>query len=804
MKRLTPPELRRRCVMEGLRFETTSDLPDLDEPPGQDRALEALRFGVGIKGYGYNIFALGPPGLGKHQAARAILDPVAAAEPAPGDWCYVHNFADPQRPKALGFPAGRGRQFRTDLERLLEELRVSIPATFEGEEYRRRKKALEDRFSAESEQPFVELEKEAQERGVAVIRTPVGVALAPSRKGTVMEPDEFRRLPDEEQERFRAEMNRLQARLQESLATLPAAARKHREALRELNRDMAVVAAGQLLDEVRGAYADLPAVCEYLDTFRQDVREHVEEFLGGEATPLEGLAAALGRRPSGERAFRRYAVNLLVDRGGTRGAPVVFEDHPTCANLIGRMEHLAEFGNLVTDFLLLRAGALHRANGGYLILDARKLLQQPFSWEELKRALRSRRARIESPAQLYGLTVGASLEPEPIPLDVKVVLVGDRLLYYLLAELDPEFLELFKVAADFDETLQRDGEGEVRFTRLVAQLQRREGLRPFDRAAVARLVENAGRSAGDARKLSTHLEELRDLLKEADHRAAGEGRDRVGGADVESAIAAGVRRADRVRQHLLEEVARGTLLVETTGARVGQINGLSVMRLGRFCFGRPQRITARVRMGGGKVVDIEREVALGGPLHSKGVLILSGFLGARYAPESPLSLSASLVFEQSYSGVEGDSASSAELLALLSALADVPLRQSLAVTGSVNQQGEVQAVGGVTEKVEGFFDVCAARGLTGAEGVVIPESNVEHLMLREDVVAAVEAGRFQVLAVRTVDEALELLTGRPAGERDESGRFPPDTVNHEVEARLTAFAEKARSFAAGAKTGDAA
>jgi lon-related putative ATP-dependent protease len=484
-----------------------------------------------------------------------------------------------------------------------------------------------------------------------------------------------------------------------------------------------------------------------------------------------------------------------VDNAATKGAPVVPVDHATFPNLIGRIEHLSQMGNLVTDFTLIRAGALHLANGGYLLLDALDVLSQPLSWGALKRALRAGSLRVELPGQSIGLVTASSLEPEPIPLDVKVVLLGDRTLYYLLHEYDPEFPGLFKVVADFEEDAPRDDDGVLAFARLVAAFTRTEKLLPLQREAVARLVEHASRKAEDGEKLSLKLRDLNDLLREADSFAKKEGRTSIAAADIEQALEGRERRADRLRKRILDETVRGTLLIDTAGAKVGQVNALSVLHLGAAAFGHPSRVTARVRLGSGKVVDILREVEMGGPNHTKGVLILGGFLAGRFLPDLPLSLSASLVLEQNYGGVEGDSASSAELYSLLSALAEVPIRQSFAVTGSVNQHGDVQAIGGVNEKIEGFFDLCARRGLTGEQGVLIPKSNVPHLMLRKDVVAAAEAGRFRVFPVETINEGIEILTGLPAGERGPDSRFPEGSVNGRVEARLLAFAKAARAAA---------
>jgi lon-related putative ATP-dependent protease len=490
-----------------------------------------------------------------------------------------------------------------------------------------------------------------------------------------------------------------------------------------------------------------------------------------------------------------------VDHSATQGAPVIYEDHPTHQNLVGKIEHLvSQMGALITDFTLIKSGALHRANGGYLVLEAHKVLQQPYAWEQLKRAVRSGEIRIESLQQIFGLISTVSLEPEPIPLEVKIVLVGERLLYYLLSAYDPDFAELFKVEVDFEEQMERSSESDWLYARLIGTLARKEGLRHFDRTAVARVIEHSARLVGDAEKLSTHMQSIADLLREADYWAGLAGHEVTSAGDVQQAIEAQIHRANRLPQRIQEEIQRETILIATQGKKVGQINGLSVMMLGNYAFGHPSRISARVWLGKGEVLDIEREVELGGPIHSKGVLILSGFLGARYGLERPLSLSASLVFEQSYSGVEGDSASSAELYALLSALAEAPLKQSLAVTGSVNQHGQVQAIGGVNEKIEGFFEVCRARGLTGEQGVLIPAANVKHLMLRQDVVEAVTAGQFHIYPVETIDQGLEILTDLPAGERDEAGNYPEDSLNWRVEARLAALADKWQAFNAPPET----
>jgi lon-related putative ATP-dependent protease len=503
-----------------------------------------------------------------------------------------------------------------------------------------------------------------------------------------------------------------------------------------------------------------------------------------------------GQQPMLDGAFwRRYRVNLLVDNEDTDGAPVIFEDNPNYQNLVGQVEQIAQMGALLTDFNLIQPGALHEANGGYLVLEARKLLTQPYAWEGLKRALRNDEIQIESPGQALGLIRTVTLEPEAIPLDVKIVIVGERLLYYLLDALDPDMDRLFKVMADFDEQIERDGENEASYADLIARMVADEDLRSFTREAVAQVMDRSTRLVSDTEKLSGEIERVRDLVQEAHYWAGQDGSDTVTDDHVQQAVDAQIRRADRMRERIQESIERETIYIDVDGEATGQVNGLAYLRAGGFSFGKPNRITARTRLGKGEIVDIEREAALGGPLHSKGVLILSGFLQGRYAQEYPLSLSASLVFEQTYGGIDGDSASSAELYALLSALADAPLEQNLAVTGSVNQHGIVQPIGGVNEKIEGFFDVCEERGLTGDQGVLIPASNTDQLMLRPDVVAAAEAGDFHVYPVETIDQGIELLTGVEAGQRDEQGTFPEGTLNARVEARLREYADRRRQFA---------
>ena len=783
--------LYRRCDPAQFSFTTTSELENLDDILGQARAVEAVTFGIGMRLQGYNLFLLGPAGIGKHSLARQFLDRQAKAGAIPSDWCYVNNFENPGKPKALRLPAGRAARLRSDMEGLIEELGSAIPAAFDSDDYRSRKQVIEQQFKDRHERELSVIQEHAREKSIALIRTPAGIVLGPLRNGNVLGSEEFHALAEDEQKRIKSDMELLQRELQEMLRQVPKWDKEHREKVRALNREVTQFAVGHLIDTLRKEYADLGNVLEYLAAAEADIIENAQDFIPGGSEPPPGLPFLPAESPS----FTRYEVNVLIDNGALTGAPVVYEDHPTHPNLIGRVEHVSQFGALVTDFTLIKPGALHRANGGYLILDALKVLTQPFAWEELKRVLRAGELRVESLGQILNLISTVSLEPEPIPLDVKVVLLGERFLYYLLNAYDPEFNELFKVGADFEEDMAATPENLPLYARLIGTLAKSDNLRPFDRSAVARVIEHAARLAGDIEKLSTHVLSMGDLLREADYWARTNQRETVTAADVESAIAAQIRRASRVHERINEEIRRGTVLIDTAGAVTGQVNGLSVIQLGQHAFGRPTRITARVRLGSGRVVDIEREVKLGGPIHSKGILILTGFLGAHYVPDRPLSLSASLVFEQSYGGIEGDSASLAELVALLSALAEIPVRQSLAVTGSVNQLGQVQAIGGVNEKIEGYFDLCVER-LDGTQGVIIPAANVRHLMLRRDVIESCRAGKFHIYSVSRVDEAVALLTGIEPGQRDASGKFPDQSFNRRVEDRLLVLSEQAQKFGA--------
>ncbi len=782
---LTPEQLFRRCDPTGLGFSTTADLPASSAPFGQQRAIEAMAFALDIKRPGYNIFALGTPGSGRHAMIERMLKARAAAEVVPDDCCYVHNFAQPNKPLWLALPNGVGVRLRDAMAQLVDDLRSAIRAAFESDEYRARRQVIEQEAMERREAVIEQLREEAKAEDALLITMPTGFAFVPVRNGEMIKPEEFHQLSQELRDRYEERITALQKRLQDALAQFPVWEREIRNRIKTLNQEVTLSAVGLLIGELKQRYAALPAVLCYLDAVQADVIDNAQEFL---VTEEEASNSPFTAAP----AFTRYQVNLLVSHRNGGGAPVVYCDFPSQPNLIGRVEYKAQYGMLSTDLTLIRPGALHQAGGGYLMLDAAKVLTQPLAWESLKRNLKAGEIRIESLDRALGLTSTVTLEPEPIPLNLKVVLVGEHLLFALLSQYDPEFPELFKVMADFDDDLERTADNERAMAGQIARIAGDEAMLPFQAAAVARIIEQGSRMIEDSQRISIRQDLLHGLMVEADYCARREGASTVSAGAVDAAIAAQISRNDRIRGRIQEQILRDTVLIDCSGGQVGQINGLAVLSLGNFIFGRPSRITARVRPGGGGVLDIERKVELGGSLHSKGVLILSSYLGAQYGTTQPLSLSASLVFEQSYGGVDGDSASSTELYALLSALADLPIRQSYAVTGSVDQFGRVQAIGGVNEKIEGFFDICRARGLTGEQGVLIPASNVQHLMLRQDVVEACRNDQFRIFGVTTIDQGIELLTGIVAGERDDNGNYPAESVNGRVEQRLSEFARQLR------------
>jgi predicted ATP-dependent protease len=787
--------LRRNVDISALNIASTNDVKPLAGLIGQGRAKAALEFGVAMNAPDFNVFVLGPPASGKRYAVNALLRETSKSRSTPDDWAYVTNFDDASRPRALRLPHGRGHSFARGMSSALDYLRAAVPELFASDDYLGRRRAIDERFEAAQADALATLGVKANARNIAIVRTPQGFAVAPIHEGKVVKPETFAALPEAMRAEKEAQIVLIESELQAILQRAPAAEKDRRVKLASLHDDVAQRAVKTAFEDLAASVASLPEATAFLNAATADLIRNVAAFL----PPADGGDALRMLQPSDvarDPLLRRYMINVVssTDDADTGGAPVVDELNPSATNLIGRIEPLQHMGSQLADALVLKGGALHRANGGYLIIDARWMLDQPFAWEALKRALKSREIKMELPPGAPMNAAASMLEPAPIPLDVKVFLIGDRELYLKFSAFDPDFAGLFKVLAEFDDAIVRTDETDRAFIGVLSSITSKNGLRHVDASGIARMLEEAIRLAGDCNKVSIEVGRLADTLREADHWAGVHNHSMITRADVARSVEERLNRADRVRDATQEQFSSGQILLDTSGSKIGQINGLSVLQLGDFAFGRPARITARVRLGSGRVTDIEREATLGGPLHTKGMMILWGFLAGRYAQDVPLALAASIVFEQSYGGVDGDSASSAELYALLSALAEAPLNQALAITGSVNQLGQIQPIGGVNEKIEGYFDICKARGLTGEHGVMIPATNVNQLMLRGDIVTAADAGQFHIYPIHTIDEGLELLTGIDAGVASVAGHFPPDTINGRVEARLRRFAERARDY----------
>ncbi|MDH3218171.1 MAG: AAA family ATPase [Gammaproteobacteria bacterium] len=789
IKALDAKSLYQACDLSQFQFQTTADLEPLEQPLGQDRAFEAIEFGVDIEQRGFNLFLLGHPGYGKNELVQQILRQHAKPQETCWDWCYVNNFETPQKPRVLKLPAGMGLKLRADMESLVEDLLTSLPSSFESEEYRARRQEIEQEFQDRQEQAFNRINQEATDKGIVIMRTPGGYTLGPVVNGRPLDQKEYEKLPASEKERIEKLIADLQLELQGVIRDMPLLQRELHQRIKALNEEITEHTVEQLIAWMENTYLNQPQVMEYLQQVKQNAITNAEAFLPSDPMHQPNNMA------SRVAAYHEYSINVIVDNTDNETAPIVFEDNPTYQNLTGRIEYVSQMGTLITDFTLIKPGALHRANGGYLILDADKLLRRAFAWDGLKRALKSEEIKIQSLEQMLSLANTVSLEPESIPLDVKLILTGEPLLYYLLEEYDPEFGQLFKVSADFSRTTDRSPENVQRYTRLVAAMQQKSEARPLDRASVGRLIEEASRAADDTEKLSLHIDDMRDLLSEANYWAGKHDHASIAIEDVERAIEKRDYRRDRYRELTQEQVLRGIRLIDTDGDRTGQVNGLSVLQIGGFRFGQASRITATARLGRSGVVDIERESKLGGDIHSKGVMILSSYLAHHYAANQTLPLAASLAFEQSYGKVDGDSASAAELCALLSALGNIPLKQSLAVTGSINQLGEIQAIGGVNEKIEGFFEICKKRGLTGRQGVIIPSANRVHLMLHKDVRDAVEQELFHVYPVDRVAEVMQLLSGMQPGEADEQGSYPEQSYNYLIQQRIEKLQNLQKQFA---------
>ena len=789
-------KLRWECDPDQFDFNTTDEIPELEGTIGQVRALKSIDFGLGMSEDGFNLYLSGEPGTGRSSTIKNLLRKRAKNEPQPQDWCYVFNFKAPDNPVSLSLPAGRGSELAEDMRDFLEGVRTNIPKALESKEYDTNKVGIIEEYQEKNGELFSSLEHEAVEKGFALQRTVSGLVMVPQKEGRNYTQEEYDALGKEERDKLDELGKELTEKLNDVLRQVRENEKATKDALAQLDRELGLSAVGHHMEPLKEKYAEFDKVLKYLESVQEDILLNLEDFKPQGAPPqIAGF-----RLPRQEPSFERYGVNVFVDNKETEGAPIVFEANPTYNNLFGRIEHIMQMGGAATtDFTLIKPGALHRANGGYLIVDAREVLINPFAWDALKRCIRNGEIRIEDVLEQYRFMTVVSLKPEPVPLQAKIVMIGSPWIYYLLYYMEPDYRKFFKVKADFDSRVARTPEIMRDYALFVSTHCRNEKLLPFDRSGVAGLLEYSARSVEDQEKLSSQFMEISDLIREADYWAQKENSPIVTRAYVKRATEEKVYRSNRIEERMQEMFDEGTILVDTAGGEVGQINGLSVITLGDYTFGRPSRVTARVYMGRGGMVNIEREVKLSGPIHDKGVLILTGYLGGKYAHDRPLSFSASICFEQSYDGVEGDSASSTELYALLSALSGVQLRQGIAVTGSVNQLGRVQPIGGVNYKIEGFYAVCKAKGLTGEQGVIIPKTNERHLMLNDEVVTAVKEGKFHIWSVETIDQGIEILTGVPAGERLPDGTFPDGTINSLVDKRLKEILENMKKFSTAEK-----
>ncbi|MFH0849148.1 MAG: AAA family ATPase [archaeon] len=790
-RELTADDARKTVEPGRFGCTTTEETKPLSTIIGQERAVRALGFGLENKEKGFNIYVAGAPGTGRTTAVKSFVEEIAIRETIPCDWCYVNNFKNDFRPRALDIPSGKGEELKSDLEKLVSEARTSIPKTFESREYSDAIENISKEFEQKRAAILERLGEKAKARGFLVRITPTGPAFIPLVGNQPITNEQFQALSEKEQQQMLEKRGQLESEMRETLRDLVDLERQLRDEATKANKQVVLYAIGHLTTDLKKKYKEFAEVVTYVGEVEKDMIDNYEQFI---EKPQDQRGQQITPPWVKELPFRKYEVNVVADNSKTKGAPVVIELNPTYTNLFGRMEKEALFGALTTDFTMIVPGSIHRANGGYLVMPAEELLRNPLSYESLKRAMKNARITMEEPMERLGYLTAKTLSPEPIPFNMKVIIIGSSNVYQLLYSYDPDFTELFKVKAEFDITMKRTEENMVNYAAFVCALCKNENLKHLDSSALAKLLEHSSRLAEDNEKLSTEFAQIADIIREANFYATKDNSKYVKSIHVKSAIEERFFRSNLIEEKIKEYIAANIFLIETQGNQVGQVNGLSVISLGDTSFGRPSRVTATVGLGREGLVDIEREVKLGGPIHTKGVLILGGYLSRMYAQDKPLSVSARLVFEQSYEGVEGDSASSTELYALLSALSGLPIRQDLAVTGSVNQMGEVQAIGGINEKIEGFFEICKLKGLSGTNGVMMPESNTRHLMLKEEVVQAIREKEFHIYPVKTIDEGIEVLTGVKAGTSAFGKGFEPGSVNDRVNTRLRTMAETLSSF----------
>lgn len=793
-------DLRWECDPKIFQFQCTKDLAPLREFIGQDRATRAVEFGLNMVNSGYNIYVAGLTGTGKMSMVKTYIERIIKEKQARGetfaleDWCYLYNFKEPDCPCIASLPQGEGKSFKNKISELLTRVRRELGQAFSSDEYRKQKQKTIENGQAEQQKIVEQISEESRREGFALEMTPMGPALIPIIKGHPMQESEYLTLDESSKKKVEAKQSELRKKLQASLETINALQKKTLDLLQKTDKDIGEYTVSAIFVDLVAGYSGLPAVKQYLADLKDYILTNLELFKGAEEPVNPILGVPVSQLVSGRNPFLPFEVNVYVDNCETKGPPVIIESNPNFSNVFGKIERRFLFGGYLSDHTMLKAGALSQANGGYLLLSANDVLSNPAVWPALKRAIKNKEAKTEDPFEQFGLIAPQGLKPEPMPVKVKVILTGDDMLYQLLSMYDEDFWEIFKVKADFDFEIKRTDSNMLAYAAFLSGCCDECQTRHFDPGGVAKVIEYSARMVSDRDRLSSRFALVKDWVEEANYWAGQENSQFISARHVQKAID-----EKRFRHNLLDEKMRdminlGTIMIDTSGTVVGQVNGLSVYALGDTMFGKPSRITAKTFLGRGGVINIERESQLSGPVHNKGVMILSGYLGWKYAQDRPLSLSASLCFEQSYEGVEGDSASSTELYAILSSLAEIPIKQNLAVTGSVNQKGELQPIGGVNHKVEGFFQVCQANGLTGDQGVLIPQQNLRNLMLREDVVDAVRNGKFHVYSARTIDEGIEILTGVSAGPRQPNGDYPEGSVNYLVDKKLRDMAERLKGF----------
>jgi predicted ATP-dependent protease len=796
MKELKHTEVFKKCDLSDLGFKNTEEIGTCEELIGQDRAVRALNLGLGMNTRGYHIYIAGKLGVGKSTSVKHMLDYISKEKPKPCDWCYVYNFTDPTEPKAFTLPTGMGKVFKKDMEDFIELLKESLPKAFETKEYEEEKQNLTNIFQKDKNVLFDELQKFANSEEMQVQFTPTGIVTIPVVGGKPITQEDYNKLDESFKEIIRKRKEKVEIEISSVLKKVRKMDKDFMDKVKELEQKVALFAVKNIVDNISEKYADKPQITGYLSMVQKHILENIYTFLPDRGSNVPaGFPAAM---PKAEPTFTEYKVNVFIDNSASEGAPVIFETHPTYTNLFGSIEREARFGALVTDFTMIHAGSLAKANGGYLVVEANDLFKYPLVWDSLKKVLENQELRIEDIYQHYGLMSTVGMRPEPIELNVKVIIMGSPLIYNLLYTYDEDFRKLFKVKADFDSVVKKDENILSKYCCLIKSICEKEKLKHFDRSGVEAVIEYSTRIAGDQNKLSVQFGAISKVIKEANYWSEVEGNNKtIKRKHVETAIEEMVHRSNMIEEKIREMITDGTIMIDTEGQTVGQINGLSVYDMGDYTFGKPSRITCETFMGSDGLVNIERRAKLSGSIHDKGVLILGGYLGAKYAQNIPLSLSASLGFEQSYEMIDGDSASAAELITLLSSLSDVPVKQCFAITGSVNQKGQIQPIGGVNEKIEGFYHVCKEKGLNGQNGVLIPHQNVKNLMLKKEVTEAVKNGKFHIYPIETIDDAMEIFTGIKAGERKEDGTYEENTINFLVNKKLSQFAEEFRKLEKG-------